>query len=70
MFATAKDFELLNANESAIPIGVQHTCFEFHANDDVLIEGNEVVTVAVDTTNLNDISSNTSVVILDNDGKP
>ena len=35
----------------------------------MLIEGMEVVTIAVDTTNPNDISTNTSIIICDNDGK-
>ena len=67
-----EDFRIRNlVKPTVINPGMFHTCFDIEAVDDVFVEGDEVVMVIVEPTNVNDniVNANGTITIGDNDGK-
>ena len=61
----------MNANDSTVDVisrGQDKTCFELMANDDDIIEDDELFTIVVEAIHPNDRGTNTTVTISDNDG--
>ena len=50
--------------------GVSEACLQFLANDDEIVENQELFTMIAEMTNPNDtVNGTTSIIIIDNDGK-
>ena len=68
-FTVVKDFNISNQLE-VVPVNTSEVCFQLEAIDDEIVEDEEFYTLVVNALNPNDIvDANTTVVILDNDGK-
>ena len=68
---TDNDFELTNVNESTvaiIPREENMTCFDLLAIDDVFVEDVEEFAITAEALHPNDVNTNATVTILDNDG--
>ena len=52
-----------------IPPGVYGVCIALLAVEDEIVEGDEAFTIAVVVDQSDEVNGNTTVIILDNDGK-
>ena len=66
------EFDLVNLTETTVTIMAQYneTCIEISAYDDMIVEGLEMFYITVMSDDpLDVVSDNTSVTIMDNDGR-